>query len=128
MEENSDEEHKITMPMVLLINGNSASASELLSAAIKDYGIATIVGETTYGKGIVQSIFQLPDGSGMKFTTEEYLSPEGNHINGVGVSPDIEVEIPDEAYDDGVVTREEDVQLQKAIEVLTRGQEASLNK
>ena len=64
----------------------------------------------------------------MKFTTEEYLSPEGNHINGVGVSPDIEVEIPDEAYDDGVVTREEDVQLQKAIEVLTRGQEASLNK
>ena len=118
--EYSDEEHQISIPMVVLINENSASASELFTGAIKDYGIATIVGETSYGKGIVQSIFRLEDGSGMKFTTEEYLTPNGNHINGVGVVPDIEVSIPEEAYDDGELTEDEDTQLQKAIEVLTQ--------
>ena len=116
--ETSDDEHKITIPMAVLINENSASASELFTGAIKDYGIATLIGETTYGKGIIQSIYRLPDGSGMKFTTEEYLTPKGNHINGIGVSPDIEVSIPEEAYEDGEVTKEEDTQLQKAIEVL----------
>lgn len=116
--ETSDDEHKVTVPMAVLINGNSASASELFTGAIKDYGIATLIGETTYGKGIVQSIYRLPDGSGMKFTTDEYLTPNGNHINGIGVTPDIEVTIPEEAYEDGEVTREEDTQLQKAIEVL----------
>ena len=104
--------------MVVLINGNSASASELFSGAIKDYGIATMIGETTFGKGIIQSIYRLPDGSGMKFTTQEYLTPNGNHIHEIGVSPDIEVAIPEEAYEDGVVTREEDVQLQTAIDFL----------
>ena len=118
--EYSDKEHQISIPMVVLINENSASASELFTGAIKDYGIATIVGETSYGKGIVQSIFRLEDGSGMKFTTEEYLTPNGNHINGVGVVPDIEVSIPEEAYDDGELTEDEDTQLQKAIEVLTQ--------
>ena len=118
--EYSDEENQIKIPMVVLINENSASASELFTGAIKDYGIATIVGETSYGKGIVQSIFRLEDGSGLKFTTEEYLTPEGNHINGIGVAPDVEVSIPEEAYEDGVITEEEDVQLQKAIEVLTK--------
>ena len=118
--EYSDEEHQITIPMVVLINENSASASELFTGAIKDYGIATIVGETSYGKGIVQSIFRLEDGSGMKFTTEEYLTPNGNHINGIGVVPDVEVSIPEEAYEDGELTEDEDVQLQKAIEVLTQ--------
>lgn len=125
--EMSDEEHKINVPMVLLVNGRSASASELLSAAIKDFGIATIIGQTTFGKGIVQSIFQLPDGSGMKFTTEEYLSPDGNKIHEVGVSPDIEIEIPAEAYEDGVLEESEDIQLQKAIEVLQGGAEANAN-
>ena len=118
--EYSDEEHQISIPMVVLINENSASAAELFTGAIKDYGIATIVGETSYGKGIVQSIFRLEDGSGMKFTTEEYLTPNGNHINGVGVVPDIEVSIPEEAYEDGELTEDEDTQLQKAIEVLTQ--------
>ncbi len=117
----SDDEHKIGIPMVLLVNENSASASELLSAAIKDFGTATIVGKTTYGKGIVQSIFRLPDGSGMKFTTEEYLSPNGNKINGIGVSPDVEIEIPESAYEDGIVEADEDTQLQKAIEILLGG-------
>ncbi|MBR3242452.1 MAG: S41 family peptidase [Parasporobacterium sp.] len=118
--ETSDEEHKITLPMCLLVNGNSASASELFTSAVKDYGIATIIGEKTYGKGIVQSIFRLPDGSGMKFTTEEYLSPKGNKIHEIGITPDIEVSIPEEAYEDGIVTREEDTQLQKAIDVLSK--------
>lgn len=119
--ERSDEEHQITLPMAVLINENSASASELFSGAIKDYGIATLVGKTTYGKGVIQSIFRLYDGSGMKFTTEEYLTPNKNHIDGVGVSPDIEVDIPESAYDDGVLSREEDAQLQTAIEVLQGG-------
>ena len=122
--ETSDEEHKITIPMVILINGNSASASELFTGAIKDYGIATIVGETSYGKGIVQSIYRLADGSGIKFTTEEYLTPNGNHINGIGVEPDVQVTIPEKAYEDGVVTEEEDTQLKKAIEILSGDTEA----
>lgn len=119
--ETSDEEHQISIPMVVLINENSASASELFTGAIKDYGIATIVGETSYGKGIVQSIFRLSDGSGLKFTTEEYLTPNGNHINGIGVTPDVEITIPEEAYEDGELTEEEDAQLQTAIEILTGG-------
>lgn len=119
--EYSDEEHQINIPMVVLINENSASASELFTGAIKDYGIATIVGETSYGKGIVQSIYRLADGSGLKFTTEEYKTPNGNYINGIGVAPDVEVSIPEEAYEDGEITEEEDTQLQTAIDILTGG-------
>lgn len=125
--EMSDDENQIRIPMAVLINENSASAAELFSGAIKDYGIATLVGKTTYGKGIIQSIFQLPDGSGMKFTTEEYLTPKGGHINGIGVVPDVEVEIPEEAYDDGVVNKEEDTQLQAAVQALTEGTDATLH-
>ena len=118
--ENSDAENRIDLPMAVLINGNSASASEVFTGAIQDYGIATIIGTQSYGKGIVQSIYKLPDGSGMKFTTQEYYTPSGDSINGVGITPDIVVELPEEAYDDGVITLEEDTQLQKAIEVLTK--------
>lgn len=117
--ESSDEENKLTLPMVVLINNNSASATELFSGALKDYGVATLVGETTYGKGVIQSIFQLPDGSGMKFTTEEYLTPDGDHINGIGISPDVEVSLPEEVFADGIVTAEEDTQLQAAIRILS---------
>ncbi len=117
--EMSDEEHQLTLPMVVLINGNTASAAELFSGAISDYGLATLVGETSYGKGVVQSIFRLPDNSGMKFTTEKYYIPSGRCVDGVGLKPDIEVIIPDEAYEDGVITEEEDTQLQKAIEILS---------
>ena len=118
-EEISDEEHQVTVPMAVLINGNTASASELFSGAIQDYQLGTIIGETSYGKGVVQSIFRLNDGSGMKFTTETYYTPSGRCVDGVGVIPDIEVLLPDEVYEDGVVTEEEDLQLQKAIELLT---------
>ena len=118
-EETSDEEHQVRVPMAVLINGNTASASELFSGAIQDYGLGYIVGETSYGKGVVQSIFRLNDGSGMKFTTEKYYTPSGRCVDGEGVIPDYFVEIPDEAYEDGVITEEEDLQLQKAIELLS---------
>lgn len=116
--EYSDEAHKITLPMAVLVNGNTASAAELFSGAIQDYGIGTIIGERTYGKGVVQSIFRLNDGSGMKFTTEKYFIPSGRCIDGEGLTPDIEVKIPDEAYADGIIEKDEDLQLQKAIEIL----------
>jgi len=116
--EYSDDEHQITVPMVILVNENTASAAELFSGAIQDYGIGQLVGVQTYGKGVVQSIFQLKDGSGMKFTTEKYYIPSGVCIDGVGLTPDYVVEIPDEAYVDGVITEEEDTQLKKAIEIL----------
>ncbi len=116
--ETSDEEHQLHIPMVLLVNGNSASASELFTGAIQDYDWATIVGTQTFGKGIVQSVFRLPDGSGMKFTTEKYFTPKDRDINGVGITPDVVVEIPENAYKDGLVTEDEDTQLQKAIEIL----------
>lgn len=117
--EYSDAEHQLTIPCVVLVNGNSASASELFTGALQDYGVATIVGETTYGKGVVQSIFGLPDGSGMKFTTEKYYTPKGRDIDGVGIVPDVEVSLPEDAYEDGILEENEDTQLQKAIELLS---------
>ena len=122
-EEISDEENQVRVPMAVLINANTASASELFSGAIQDYHLGYIVGETSYGKGVVQSIFRLSDGSGMKFTTETYYTPSGRCVDGEGVIPDYVVEIPPEAYEDGVVTDEEDLQLQKAIELLSGEQE-----
>ncbi len=116
--ETSDEEHQLHIPMVLLVNGNSASASELFTGAIQDYDWATIVGTQSFGKGIVQSIFRLPDGSGIKFTTEKYFTPKDRDINGVGITPDVVIDIPEDAYKDGLVTEDEDTQLQKAIEIL----------
>ena len=122
-EEVSDEEHQVKVPMAVLINGNTASAAELFSGAIQDYHLGYIVGQTSYGKGVVQSIFRLNDGSGMKFTTETYYTPSGRCVDGEGVIPDYPVEIPEEAYEDGVITDEEDLQLQKAIELLSGTQE-----
>lgn len=117
--EYSDDENKLTIPCVVLVNGNSASAAEVFTGALQDHGVATIIGETTYGKGVVQSIFQLSDGSGMKFTTEKYYTPNGRDINGVGITPDIEVSLPEDAYADGVLDEDEDTQLQAAIEALS---------
>lgn len=114
----SDDENQISVPMVCIINGNSASASEVFVGALQDYGVATVVGETSFGKGIVQSLWQLSDGSGIKFTTAVYYTPNGTSLHGVGITPDIEVSLPDDAYDDGVLEEDEDTQLQTAIEVL----------
>lgn len=93
-----DGKHEFDMPMVVLVDGNSASASEVLAGAIKDYGIGTLVGTTTFGKGIVQQIIGLKDGSALKVTVSSYYSPLGNNIHGTGIEPDLECEFDAEAY------------------------------
>lgn len=89
---------QIEVPMVVLVNGNSASASEILAGAIKDYGIGTLLGTTTFGKGIVQSVMPLPDNSAVKVTVSSYYTPKGNNIHGIGIEPDIECVFDGEAY------------------------------
>ena len=111
--EMSDEEHKLELPMVVLVNGNSASASEIFAGAIQDYGVGKIVGTTTYGKGIVQQIYSLSDDTALKITTSEYFTPNGRNIHGKGVAPDIEVE-----YEYDETNPEADNQLQAAIDCL----------
>ncbi|WP_029674615.1 S41 family peptidase [Butyrivibrio sp. VCB2006] len=109
-----DGEHEIDIPVVVLVNQYSASASEILSGAIKDYGIGTLVGKTTYGKGIVQRIFDLRDGTAVKLTVSSYFTPNGINIHGVGIEPDVEVEYDAEAY----AKDKTDTQLDKAKEVM----------
>ncbi len=77
----STDEEQLELPMAVLINGESASASEIMTAALKEYGVATIVGENTFGKGIVQSVIPLSDGSAIKLTTAKYFTPNGNDIH-----------------------------------------------
>ncbi|SET47266.1 S41 family peptidase [[Clostridium] polysaccharolyticum] len=89
---------KLDLPMVLLVNGNSASASEVLAGALKDHKLATLVGTKTFGKGIVQSVFSLYDGSAIKLTTSKYYTPDGNNIHDIGIEPDVVVEM-NESYD-----------------------------
>ncbi|GMQ63106.1 S41 family peptidase [Vallitalea maricola] len=114
----SDEEHKFTKPLVVLANENSASASEILTGAIKDSGIGTVVGTTTFGKGLVQRIFPLEDGSAVKVTISKYYTPSGNYIHGKGIEPDVKIELPEELKKELVIKREEDTQFAKAIEVM----------
>ncbi|WP_022775439.1 S41 family peptidase [Butyrivibrio sp. AE2015] len=109
-----DGTHEIDIPVVVLVNKYSASASEILSGAIKDYGIGTLVGTTTYGKGIVQRIFDLKDGTAIKLTVSNYYTPNGNDIHGVGIDPDVEIEFDADAYAEDKT----DNQLDKAVEVL----------
>ncbi|MCR5503283.1 MAG: S41 family peptidase [Lachnospiraceae bacterium] len=109
-----DGKREFDMPLVVLVNEYTASASEILSGAIKDHNKGTIVGVTTYGKGIVQRIFSLEDGSAVKLTICAYFTPSGNNIQGTGITPDVEVEFDREAYDrDGT-----DAQMNKAIEII----------
>lgn len=104
-------------PMVVLVNGNSASASELFTGAVHDYGKATIVGTTTFGKGIVQQIIPLKDGGGVKVTMAKYYTPNGVCIHKTGITPDVTVELDDGEYA-STVEREDDEQLKKAVEIL----------
>ena len=110
---NSTAEQQFTKPLVLLVNGYSASASEIFAGAIKDYGIGTLVGTTTYGKGIVQRLFPLEDGSAVKVTIAKYFTPNGNDIHKVGIEPDVEVEFDSVKYKDS--DGEEDNQLDAAV-------------
>lgn len=108
-----DGANQIKVPLVVLTNGYSASASEILAGAVKDYGVGTLVGTTTYGKGIVQKVINLSDGSAVKLTVSNYFTPNGNNIHKIGIDPDVEVEFDAEQYKNGV-----DNQLEKAKEVL----------
>ena len=108
----------LEIPLAVLVNGNSASASEIFSGAVQDYGIGTIVGTTTYGKGVVQTVRKLSDGSAVKLTISNYYTPSGNNINGKGITPDMEVELDETLKQQNSITKEEDNQLQKAIEVV----------
>ncbi len=108
----------VTYPLVLLINEGSASASEIMAGAIKDHKRGTIIGKTTFGKGVVQRIKDLNDGTGLKVTISEFFTPNGSQIHGIGVAPDIEVDLPEDIEVIGLENLEEDSQLQKALEVL----------
>lgn len=93
-----DGKNEFNLPMVVLVDGNSASASEVLAGAIKDYEKGTLVGTTTFGKGIVQQIISIADGSAVKITTSSYYSPKGTNIHGTGIEPDLVCEFDGEAY------------------------------
>ena len=108
----------INMPIVVLVNENTASSSEILAGALKDLGKAKIVGTTTYGKGVIQEILTLSDGSGLKITTEKYLTPNKTEINKIGIKPDEEIKLPDSVENILEVDEKDDTQLQKAIEIL----------
>lgn len=98
-----DGKNELQIPLVVLVNGNSASASEILAGAIKDYGIGTLIGTTTYGKGIVQRVLPLTDGTALKLTVSAYYTPKGNNIHEIGIEPDIVCEFDSDAYyDDGI--------------------------
>lgn len=111
----SDAEHKIEVPLAVLVNGNSASASEIFAGAVKDFGIGTLIGTTTYGKGIVQQMIGLKDGSAMKVTISKYYTPSGVCIHKKGIEPDITLEFDSQAYKKD----KSDNQLQRAIEELS---------
>ena len=108
----------LDLPMTVLINGNSASAAEIFAAAMQDYEAATLVGTTSFGKGIVQTILPLTDGTAVKITISRYFTPNGVCIHGEGVTPDIEVELAEELKQMVVIPHEQDNQLEAAINVL----------
>lgn len=117
-EETCDGEKELDMPLAVLVNESSASASEIFAGAVQDYGIGKIVGTTTYGKGVVQELRPLNDGSAVKLTISDYYTPNGNSINKVGIKPDIEVKLAAELLNKTDITHEEDNQLQEARKVL----------
>ncbi len=114
----STAEESLDIPMVVLVNGNSASASEIFAGAMKDTGKAELVGTTTFGKGIVQSVLPLSDGTAIKLTVAKYFTPAGHDIHEAGIEPDYVVELPDNLQSAVNVKKEEDTQLDKAIEII----------
>ena len=118
--EKSKNEAIINMPVIILTNENTASSSEILAGALKDLEKAKIVGTKTYGKGVIQEVLSLPDGSGIKITSEEYLTPNKTKINKVGIQPDVEIKLPETVKNILDVEEKDDTQLQKAIEMLKK--------
>lgn len=115
----SDEE-SWNKPIVVLVNGGSASASEIVAGALKDNKAATLVGEKTYGKGVVQTLVPLPGGGGIKLTTSEYFTPSGVNIQDKGIEPDVKVSLPEDVQAIGLEHRDQDTQLQKAIAIIEK--------
>lgn len=116
--EKAKENVLIDMPIVVLVNENTASASEILAGALKDHEEATIVGTKTYGKGVIQQIITLKTGAGIKVTVEEYYTPNRTKINKIGIEPNETVELPKDVQNFLTIKKEQDTQLQKAIEIL----------
>lgn len=114
----STDEEYTDIPMAVLINGNSASASEIFAGALQDTGVAEIVGTTSYGKGIVQSVIPLSDGTAIKITVAKYFTPNENDIHEIGIVPDYEVELADGRTNAVSIDYADDLQLHKAEEVL----------
>lgn len=110
----------LDMPIAVLVDQNSASASEIFAGAIKDYNYGTLIGTKTFGKGIVQTVFSLPEGDAIKITTAKYFTPDGNYIHGVGIEPDIELEYQFMGDENDEYSVDFDNQIQKAIEVLSK--------
>lgn len=119
-EETCEGEAPLTLPLAVLVNETSASASEIFAGAVQDYGIGTIVGTTTYGKGVVQNIRTLSDGSAVKLTVSKYFTPKGNNIHQVGITPDVEVKLDPNLLNKEEITHEEDNQLQEAVKHLLK--------
>lgn len=109
-----DGTNELHIPMTVLVDGNSASAAEILAGAVKDYEKGTLVGTTTFGKGIVQRIITLSDDSAVKLTVSNYFTPKGNNIHKVGIAPDVEIPFDGKIYTEQGI----DNQLEKAVEIL----------
>ena len=118
VDENATDSDSFDKPVAILVNGNSASASEVFSGAMKDYDAATLVGTRTFGKGIVQSIVPFGDGTAMKVTVSKYYTPNGVNIHGTGIEPDVVVELSKDATKNGKYDRKYDNQLNKALDVV----------
>ena len=120
VEETCDGKSPLNMPLVVLVNEGSASASEIFAGAVQDHKVGTIVGTTTYGKGIVQTVRQLSDGSAVKLTVSKYYTPNGNNIHEVGIQPDVEVELSDDVTDLSQVEQSHQTNIHKDHEVVRR--------
>jgi C-terminal peptidase (prc) len=114
----TSDKNKINVPLAILVNGGTASASEIVSGAVKDTNSGVLIGTKTFGKGLVQTIIPLTDKSAVKVTIARYYTPSGVCIQGKGIEPNIVIDLPDNLKDKVDLTRQEDVQLNKAIEVI----------
>lgn len=119
-EEYATDKIELKVPLVLLMNGNSASASEIFAGAVQDFEKGTVVGTQSFGKGIVQIVAYVNDGSGIKFTVSQYFTPKGNAVHEVGITPDVVVELDEELKTLSEIPKEKDNQLQEAIRVLKK--------